>query len=53
MLRTIGLKLAQIVPVMFVVSLATFFLIELIPGDAAATIAGPQATQQNIADIRA
>lgn len=53
MLRLVGLKLAQLVPVMFVVSLATFFILELVPGDAAATIAGPQATQEQIASIRA
>lgn len=52
MLRTIGLKLAQMVPVMFLVSLATFFMIELIPGDAALTIAGPQASQEYLEEIR-
>ncbi len=52
MLRVVGLKLAQLVPVMFVVSLASFFILELIPGDAAAVIAGPQATPENIANIR-
>ena len=44
MIRTIGLKLAHLVPVMFLVSLATFFMLELVPGDAAATVAGPNAT---------
>lgn len=52
MLRVVGLKLAQLVPVMFVVSLVSFFILELIPGDAAAVIAGPQATQAQIESIR-
>lgn len=37
---------------MFVVSLASFFILELIPGDAAAVIAGPQATRDDIERIR-
>lgn len=52
MLRTIGLKLAHLVPVMFLVSLATFFLIELVPGDPAAAVAGPYATQEDLVEIR-
>lgn len=52
MLRTIGLKLAHIVPVLFLVSLATFFMIELIPGDAALAIAGPQATEESVEQVR-
>lgn len=52
MLRTIGLKLAHLVPVMFLVSVATFFMLELVPGDVAATIAGPQATRQQYLEIR-
>ncbi len=52
MLRTIGLKLAHLVPVMFLVSLATFFLIELVPGDAALAIAGPQATSEYVEQVR-
>jgi peptide/nickel transport system permease protein len=51
-LRTVGLKLAQIVPVMFVVSVATFLLLELVPGDPAATIAGENATPEQIEGIR-
>lgn len=52
MLRAVGLKLVQLIPVMFVVSIATFFMLELIPGDAAGVIAGPQATQEQIIKIR-
>jgi len=52
MVRTIGLKLAHLVPVLFLVSLATFFMLELIPGDPAFTIAGPDATQEQYAEIR-
>ena len=40
MLRMVGLKLAYLVPVMFVVSLATFFILEAAPGDPAVTVAG-------------
>jgi peptide/nickel transport system permease protein len=52
MIRTIGLKLAHLVPVMFLVSLATFFLIELVPGDAAAKVAGPNASREEYLQIR-
>ncbi|MGH9187142.1 MAG: ABC transporter permease [Acidimicrobiales bacterium] len=52
MVRTIGLKLAHLVPVLFLVSLATFFMLELIPGDPAFTIAGPDATPEQYQAIR-
>src|SRR5262245_47291704 len=52
MVRTIGLKLAHLVPVLFLVSLATFFMLELVPGDPAAAIAGPQATREQYLEIR-
>ncbi len=42
MLRVVGLKLVRLVPVLFLVSLATFFLIELIPGDPAANMLGTE-----------
>ena len=44
MLRVIGLKLVRLVPVLFLVSLATFFLIDLIPGDPATNMLGADAT---------
>lgn len=52
LIRVVGLKLAHLVPVMFVVSVATFFILDLVPGDAAAVIAGPGATPEAVAEIR-
>lgn len=52
MTRTIGLKLLHLVPVLFLVSLATFFMIDLIPGDPAVAIAGPEATPEQLEEIR-
>lgn len=52
MTRTIGLKLLHLVPVLFFVSLATFFMIDLIPGDPAIAIAGPDATIEQLEQIR-
>ncbi len=40
MLRTIGLKLVRLVPVLIIVSLATSLLIELVPGDPILAIIG-------------
>ncbi len=53
MTRTIGLKLLHLVPVLFLVSLATFFMIDLVPGDPAVAIAGDDATAEQLAEIRA
>ncbi len=52
MLRTIGLKLVHLVPVLFLVSLAAFFLLELVPGDPAVSILGSDATPQQYARVR-
>lgn len=52
MTRTIGLKLLHLVPVLFLVSLATFFMIELVPGDPAIAIAGEDATAEQLVEIR-
>lgn len=52
MLRVIGLKLVRLVPVLFLVSLATFFLIDLIPGDPAAAALGTDATIEDLEAIR-
>jgi peptide/nickel transport system permease protein len=52
-LRMVGLKLAYLVPVMFVVSLATFFILEAAPGDPAVTVAGVNADPAIVAEIRA
>ena len=52
MLRAIGLKLVRLVPVLFLVSLATFFMIDLIPGDPAAAALGTDATLEDLEAIR-
>ncbi len=52
MLRVIGLKLIRLVPVLFLVSLATFFLVDLIPGDPAAAVLGTDATIEDMEAIR-
>ena len=52
MLRVIGLKLVRLVPVLFLVSLATFFLIDLIPGDPAVNMLGADATFEELEAVR-
>ncbi|WP_422449170.1 ABC transporter permease [Thermoanaerobacterium sp. DL9XJH110] len=46
-------RLLQLVPVLIGVSVVVFLMIYLIPGDAAEVIAGPTATSEEIANIRA
>lgn len=45
--------LFRIVPVLVLVSLATAFLIDLLPGDPAVAIVGPEGTPQQYAQVRA
>ena len=45
-------RLLSLIPVLFVVSLAIFLLIHLVPGDPAAAILGEQATQDQIDSLR-
>ncbi len=45
-------RLAGAVPILLIVSLITFAMVHLIPGDPAAAIAGMSATPQQIANIR-
>src|SRR5271156_1815016 len=45
-------RLASAVPVLILVSLISFVLIWLVPGDAAAELAGPGATTAELARIR-
>jgi peptide/nickel transport system permease protein len=52
MLRLIGRRLALSVPQLFVVSLSTFLLVALIPGDVARTIVGPNGTREQYASLR-
>ncbi|MCW0216504.1 MAG: ABC transporter permease [Pseudonocardia sp.] len=53
MTRLVGKRLLAVVPVMLIVSLLSFALVALVPGDAAATLGGPSATVEQIAAIRA
>jgi peptide/nickel transport system permease protein len=52
MLRLVLMRLAAAVPVLAVVSLVSFGLTLLIPGDIAAEIAGPTATATDIQNVR-
>jgi peptide/nickel transport system permease protein len=52
MLKFIGRRLLAIIPVVLVVTFLVFVLIELAPGDAAVTVAGEGATQQQITAVR-
>ncbi len=45
-------RLSHALPVLLVVSLITFALIHLVPGDAAQVIAGPDATRAQVAGVR-
>ncbi len=45
-------RLASAIPVMLIVSLLTFTMIHMIPGDPAAAIAGLAATREQVANIR-
>ena len=46
-------RLLYLVPVLIAVSLLTFFIASLLPGDLAYTILGDQATPENVAALRA
>lgn len=50
--RAPGRVLARVVPVMFGVVVAVFFLLRMVPGDPAAMILGERATPQAIAELR-
>ena len=52
MLRTIGTKLLLIIPVLFIVSLGTFLLVELVPGDPAIQVLGPNSTAEEYERVR-
>ena len=49
----IGRRLAQIVPVIVLATFVVFGLLQLVPGDIAVTLAGENATDARIAQIRA
>jgi peptide/nickel transport system permease protein len=52
MMRLIWRRLALSIPLLLVVSLSTFVLVTLIPGDAARTIVGPSGTQEQYEMLR-
>ncbi len=52
MLRFIGKRLLAIIPVVVVVTFLVFVLIELAPGDAANTIAGDAASEEQVRAVR-
>jgi len=52
-MRQLGLRLLQLVPILFIVSVFTFLLIDLQPGDPAIAILGENATPETIAAVRA
>jgi peptide/nickel transport system permease protein len=45
-------RLVQMIPVLFGISLVTFFMIHLIPGDPARAMLGPRATPDRVAELR-
>lgn len=53
MLQTLLSRLARLVPTLILVSVATFSLTYLVPGDPAITLAGDAPTPERIAEIRA
>lgn len=53
MARMIGFRLLKLGPVLFLVSLATFFIVDLVPGDPAHAVLGPDASPEQYAAVRA
>ena len=51
-LRMIGRRLSQIIPVILLATFVVFGLLQLVPGDIAVTLAGDNATDARIAQIR-
>jgi len=52
-LRLLARRLAQALPVVLLASFIVFGLMELVPGDIAVTLAGENATQEQVAALRA
>jgi peptide/nickel transport system permease protein len=52
MLRAIALRLAGVVPVLFLVTLVLFILLRVAPGDAADLLVPDEATEEEVARIR-
>jgi peptide/nickel transport system permease protein len=53
MLRFIGRRMLHLVPVLLAVTLLTFLVASLLPGDLALAMLGDQATPENVAALRA
>jgi peptide/nickel transport system permease protein len=51
-IRSVATKLLLRVPVLFLVSVAVFAMVHLVPGDPAAVVAGPEATRASYLQIR-
>jgi peptide/nickel transport system permease protein len=45
-------RFVQMIPVLLGISLITFFMIHLIPGDPARNMLGPRATPERVAELR-
>ncbi len=52
MLKYVGLRLAQAIPILVIITIASFFLIHLVPGDPARIQLGPQATAAQVIALR-
>ncbi|MDA3146832.1 ABC transporter permease [Leucobacter sp. UCMA 4100] len=52
MLSYVGKRLLALLPVLFVVSIVIFSLVHITPGDPAMTILGPEATPDQLAELR-
>jgi peptide/nickel transport system permease protein len=52
MLKYVGLRLLQAIPVLFGITLASFLLIHLVPGDPARIQLGPHATAAQVAALK-
>jgi peptide/nickel transport system permease protein len=51
-LRLIATKVALLLPVLLIVSIGTFMLVELVPGDPAVQVLGPNSTREDYERIR-
>lgn len=51
-MRSLALKTVLLLPVLFIVSLGTFFMVDLVPGDPAFEVLGPNATSTDLQRVR-
>lgn len=52
MIRFLTRRAVEVIPVLIIVSFAIFMMVRLVPGDPARTLAGADASEQNVAQIR-